>query len=1383
MSYFAPRTCTEIPEAGSHDRQQYAESRPLEDFRDKSAYVLLGAPGAGKTEAFKREADTSENYVTARDFLALSERPGSNGAPLFIDALDERRAGLSDGSTPLDEIRGKLSRLGCPRFRLSCREADWFGANDRTHLKAVSPNGEISVIRLDPLPEQEVSKVLRRNLEISDPPGFIASANEQGIGDLLSNPQTLRMLAKAVKHSGEQVFPRSRTDTFDLACRQLLSEHSDDHRLARGDFFNIDALLDAAGRLCAVQLLTGGQGYRLQGGTIHPDFPNLDHMAAEDIDTLAYVVRTKLFHAPSERHVAPIHRQVSEFLAARYLGGLIINGLPLRRVLSLMTGYDGAIVSELRGLSAWLAAHSKPGRTEIMARDPLGTLLYGDVRDWSVQEKVLLLEHLNRESKENPWSLAAIKSEARFGDISTKDMAGEIRQRLENSLRDDAWQSFISIVVEMLRYGELLPGIAEVLLDIARDGARWPRIRQSAISAFVRQRGDQSRAHSDLKSLIDDVYAEQVWDPDDDLLGRLLRELYPEMLTAPEVLKYLRAPRKPHDCLEYEHFWTYFLPTRSSNDQLACLLDRMSEDYKKPDGLLRPGNKPVFSIKRLPRIWLSHLLENSGGEIDRLQLFDWLGVAARVGDWEDDSEIVSTESGSIRSWLEHRPELCKWLLERGLQHCIELGECDNDTDFRNCMHMQQDRRLFRARMPEDYGRWCLEKALAAEDPNARKWLIRKVAVCAHRHRYAEGISIGTVTKVLRRQPALRKVLDETLRQMQESDTWNANFSQEQEIRRKQHQAQERRNLKPHESALRENRAEPGLLYKLALVYLGANSHFRSGTPKSRLFDLLGDDHDSVEAVLQGLRGSIDRSDIPTDDEVIKLSCEAKRHILAVPIFAGLEDRAAAASDHHVPLEDEKLRLALAVHYTEPYWSAYIGGDRSADQKSLWFPSVLKSRPCIVSEVLIKFAGAKLRNGADSVDGLYELARLKDYRELAQLATLPLLEVFPVRSSEAQLQDLRHLLYSALLNVGEGLADLIDKKLTNRSMNTAQRVWWLAAGLLLSPDQYVEELDAYVAGSKRRIENLERFFGVLSDMPPGLFQLLDVSALKLLIRHVGVNRDNAPAVWRSNTGEGGIVTQGMGASLRVRDFIHQLGSNLSPAAATALRELASDDRLTAWRSQLLNAADEQERTRREGDFQHCNLEQALAMLGNQEPANAADLAALVTDQLFEIGRNIRDGSASDWRQYWNVDSRNRPQEPRPEDACRDALLSDLQQRLSSLGIDAQPEPRYADDKRADISVSCNGFKVPVEIKKSCHRDVWSAIENQLVAKYARDPRADGYGIYIVFWFGNTEHCPPTPGTTGVPRNADALEQRLSGSLSDETRRKISICVIDVAKPQA
>ena len=295
----------------------------------------------------------------------------------------------------------------------------------------------------------------------------------------------------------------------------------------------------------------------------------------------------------------------------------------------------------------------------------------------------------------------------------------------------------------------------------------------------------------------------------------------------------------------------------------------------------------------------------------------------------------------------------------------------------------------------------------------------------------------------------------------------------------------------------------------------------------------------------------------------------------------------------------------------------------------------------------------------------------------------------------------------------------------------------------------------------------------------IFDALDVTALKLLIESLGSLY--RPYDWLDDESKSARSDLYHTAHL-VDSSIDKLASRPSHDATVALECLSGEPTLKPWRLKLQNATSRQREVRREANFCHPTVEQVLGVLDNRAPANAADLAALTMDVLSELAETIRHGNTSDWRQYWNVDSYNRAQDPKPEDACRDTLLSDLQQRLNPLGVDAQPEGTYADDKRADIRVSCGGFNVPVEIKQSKHSDLWTAIRQQLIAKYTRDPGADGYGIYLVFWFGRDRCKRPPDGP--VPETPDALRDQLlaTANLSPEERRKISVIVIDVSKPE-
>ncbi len=1331
VTYFAPRTCTEIGKNDSREEVENSPSLPLENFREVDAYVLLGSPGAGKTTVFKHEAEECENghYVTARDFITLGDnKPKLYSKTLFIDGLDEIRAGSADGRTPFDEIRAILDKLGYPRFRLSCRAADWFGTNDRNHLAAVSRGGEITVLRLDPLSNDATREILHDHPGISDTDDFINTARERGIGALLRHPQSLRMLADAV--AGED-WPETRRKTFERACEKLAHEHNSAHKLARQDHPSVPEILTAAGRLCAVQLLTGSAGYTLPGNEGNREYPGLEQIPCEKQNTLRHALHTRLFESPSEGRVVPVHRQIAEFLAARYLTNLIDKkGLPVGRILALVTGHDGGIVSELRGFSAWLAAHSKRSRLEIIARDPLGTILYGDIQRFSTDEKRQLLDCMRRETQRNPWFWRMIRMDSRLGDLATPDMKDIFQEALNDPGRDGAQQSLILILLESLKHGQILPVITDLMTEIVRDERWWPRVRRSALDVLIRYRKNGKLATTELKKLLTDVHTGSVLDSKDDLLGFLLRELYPGELSASDIWQYLRMPKDVHYFGAYKLFWTTCVPEKSTNTQLVKLLDALVERFDQLRSMFVDSPGQVIFLNHVPAVLLGRLLkETPPEEISSDRLFEWLRI---VSDRELQTPGEDTEA--IREWLTHNPDVQKEIMKLGLK------DCTGSPKVIECMYFVEHQ-LFNAEPPADFSEWCLEQAISQSDHNIAEWLEHKAAFFVYNYEQRLGSNTdlpGAFTK---------KLAD-----LKKGDALERQRQNQHETEMEQHRREWHDSVKPHETALRENRCKPAILHQLAKVYFGRFIDIGGKTPRDRFQNILGDDESLIEAVLVGLLESVHRDDIPDAAEIIGLATQNRSHYLALPFLVGLEK---IPKNEHFRLTGKQMSQALAFHYTMP-----------VDQKPDWYKRLLRSHPDVVSDVFIRYAHSQV-HGRPPTRFLYELAFDQDHVAVARLAAMPLLEKFPVRCTKSQLPDLSDLLWAALLHCEqEPFLELVDRKLSYSSMNVAQRVYWLVAGLFASPISYCEKLESYIAGNKRRTGNLAKLVVETgkASFPQALIERLDVAALQLLIRLLGAF----------------FGPRSIGVPDQVRNFIDQLASRASEDAAEALHDLTTDDHLQSWSAHLTDAAYRQDLVQREADFRlhHCDIDQVLATLDNLKPANAADLAALTFEYLREIASRIRDGNTSDWRQYWNLDQK-RPEHPRHEDLCRDTLLSDLETRMNSLNIEAQPEGRYADDKRSDIRVSYGYFNVPVEIKKSNHTKLWSAINKQLIPKYVRDPGTEGYGIYLVFWFGR-EFCQAPP--SGLrPRNATELEKRLLATLSEDKKRKIKVCVIDVAKP--
>ena len=1353
-----PRTCTEIV-TGDASRQQAKESQPLEDFRDTPAYVLLGDPGAGKTTAFGGECEALGEQacpITARDFLTFDPKnhPEWLGKTLFVDGLDEVRAGSSDARTPFDAIRGRLDALGRPRFRLSCREADWLGASDRGHLEAVSLDDKVAVLRLNPLTDSDIEKVLEAHPDVDDAGAFIAEANKRGVSDLLRNPQTLNLLAKAVA-GGDSRWPESRQETFGMACDQVVREHNRGHQTAtasRGSPTPAQ-LLDAAGCLCAVQLIAGVAGYTLHGQPDN-DYPALDQCEYDHPDWLRIVRGRKLFRGVgvSDNRFIPVHRRIAEFLGARYLAKVIGDQaapLPARRVIALVTGDDGTVVTEMRGLSAWLAAHCQEARLDLIERDPIGIGLYGDIQTFSSAEKSRLLNALKREGSRiepylDPQNDHSMNSMARraaiFSALATPDMEPAFKEVLATDDDSQDHQLFTNFVLHILVQGAPLPRLADQLLEITYDNNRFPHVREAALKAFIHNCRDGQGKVKKLKTLLADIQTGRVSSSDNHLLGILLTTLYPEAVTPSEVWTYFSREETPEP---FEKLgWLWDIVDGSSDEQVTEFLDNLSQRFSEL--------RPVLEIHHLGHLSLRLLargLKTHGDRLDTARLYDWLVV----GEGEDGYRSNSEAAQEVRSWLEQRPEVQKDLCLEGLRRWP-----DSDAFVPYIAHQ----RLYCATPPPAFGLWCLEQAVdrANTESPVGEYLLEMAFYWSGN----EGLPLEVLREYAQKNERLAARLDEwvasrtRMKQMElEHRERGRTFTEEQ----RQREAERLAHIRSNESALRENRAAPALLHQLATAYFGVG--FTSRGPTGVKEALRGDQR-LTQAALQAFRGAVDRQDVPGFEEILSLQAQGRLHYLAWPFLAGLAEIERTALDDAAQWDDNRIRKSLAFYYRIP-----LSGAQPA-----WYQRLLVTRPELVADVLMQCDAAEFRRGREHLLNFSHLNKIweSDHAQVFRHASLPLLRAFPVRCKLAHAGTLANLLWAAIRYADRpAFLNLAERKLTRTSMNTSQRIYWLAAGLVTSPTTYKDKLERFTQDQRQRVLHLTDF---LCRAPKHfLSNSVKTSQLEYLIRLVG--RHVKPVDILSDR----FYTSTGYASGLVKSLIQNLATFPAKAASDALASLLADPALSCWHDSLSQAQDAQRVIWRDASYRHPTIEQVCQTLKGGTPANPGDLAALVMDRLGELAVQIRKGNTDDWRQYWEG-LRGQSPAPKHEDDCRDALLSDLQQCLPQ-GVDAQPEGHYANDKRADIRVSYGGFEVPVEVKKNTHRDLWRAIRDQLMVRYASAPETDGYGIYLVFWFGRQYTQAPPSGHR--PADAAELKKRLEATLCAAEARKISVCVIDVSKP--
>ncbi|MYB34330.1 MAG: hypothetical protein F4X92_04260 [Gammaproteobacteria bacterium] len=1346
------RTCTFDKKSVGQGKQ--AESKPLGEYRDTPAYVLLGDPGSGKTTAFVRESEEQQDavFVSARDMVTfdVDDRPEWQNKTLFIDGLDEIRAGLPDFRTPFDRLRAALDKLGCPCFRISCREADWFGALDQEHLQTVSPDSKVLILHLDPLTENDIKHILPNHLNETDAGPFIEEAGNRGLGQLLANPLTLDLLAKAVD-SGE--WPTTRKEAFEQACRILSQEYNPEHSVGTGSqVTNPDQLLDTAGYLCAIQLMAGNAGYALSIVVKTSEFPFIEEIDDNDISFCRKTARTRLFKVYATGQVEPVHRHIAEYLAARHLSQLINGqGMPLGRILALITGEDGIVISGLRGLSAWLAVFCIGHRREIINRDPLGVVLYGDVRQFSRDDKRYLIHVLHKEARRYPGFRISHWKSSPFGSIATPDMENEFRHILTAPDRDSAYQEFALCVLDAMLHGDRISGLDDVLMDIVRTADWGLEVRFRALEVICRADEAGTKNMSRMKLLLDEINRGVIEDPMERLMGFLLMQLYPGIVTPETVFDYLHPPDDPGFIGFYTFFWSQILHEQSSEEDVKTLLDQIASraDIASPI----PGDFPLF------KKCMSNLLERGvnahGTSIETNRLHEWLGIGPE-NHWH--------RRESVRNWLGDHPEIQKKLIAFWKQNCRE------NEHFDLCMHRMQ-KRLYEAKPPVDYGLWCLgHLSASSSDEVAEYWLKQSVNAISNQQGNA-GLSLDEIGRAVENNGQHRDLLEKMLFCPVDDEDQAFYLSQDRQERQKR---EERRRwlkyVKSQRHSLRQGTAHPRLLYDLASAYFGLNPDVEGKTSSEQLLHLLGCDENLVECALEGFRRSIYRDDVPDAEEIFLLSTKNEEHWLGRAWLAGMVENTRINPDFALGLSDGPLRIALAF---------YLDGNFGSDKA--WFDRSLESRPEAIAETLIHYVSVTLGRKSGNIKTvrylMNKLAFEPEYASVARQAIPAMLKSFPARCNNEQLELLYAMLISAMKYLEmDTLRTQIEDKLNLSSMNAPQRVCWLVAGLVVSPEFFEKRLTEFMEGNESRVRHFAKFLSFerqdwlpLNDLP--------VSTVRLLVEILG--RYFAPYSLKGVV----LASSAIFTAEIIERMIHLLASDASLEAAETLVSLSENGHLEKWRHRILDARFNQRTVRREACFRHPNIDQVVSTLKNSTPANAGDLAALALDVLDDMARRIRDGNTDDYNQFWNEATSDSLATPKHEELCRDALLSDLQQRLAPWNIEAQPEGHYAEDKRADIRISFGGSDgpaIPLEIKKNSHPDLWKAIRNQLIECYAKDDRAAGYGIYVVFWFGFSNKMPLSPKGRR-PRRPEELADSLREDLTDEEKRKISVCVIDVTSP--
>jgi hypothetical protein len=1302
--------------------------------------VLVGDPGAGKSHLFEELAQTEKVAVqSARSFL--NTPPAATDATLFIDALDERRAGRSDQAT-IDLIVQKLFLTNAKRVRVACREHDWLGGTD---LAAFHPyfarSGGHVVLALEPLTEAEQRDILTKT-GVSEPQQFIKEAERRGLSEFLVNPQNLIMLAEVVL---KKAWPTTRRELFEDATILLLKEHNLAHVRGGGGQYAVGEVRPPASAACALRLISDVEGISLAEAEIDPRHPSYRTIPfAKPEITLASLGR-RTFRALGNEVVDYSHRVRAEYAAAGWLAQKIRNGLPLSRVQALI-GIDGVPAPELRGMHAWLAVLLPEFSDAIIDADPFGILIYSDPHSLGLSQRVRLLEALSRLAADDPYFRSEENAPAAISALCRPDMV----QHLKNKLQDAGTPfGFKLLILDALGLAPPLPSLQKEIVAIVSNptvpfGLKVPAMRAAAHLGATSTKA-MVKIYHQLGESADDIR----------LRTYLLSKFYVGNFSAKEVSNLYNAASRCKEELLTGVLWqiSSSIPTH----EIPIVLDAVLTGR---DAALESERNRSEREHFIERLITRSLQENAEG-VSGQRLWVWLEMRSAIrGDHNN------RQFDGIKTLLSERPELARATFEAAV---------DGYAPEAPLWHFSSRLRQY---LPYSFDaepvRWLTSRLLAGIADDEKRRALYQLALSSIYGNPDENITIFETLYELAEiatdlQPIRSSLLISTIEGWQAGDKRRAAAELEKRITGRQ------RNLR--QFAIDQSRVKNGthlgwMIWAADVYFANFNNVDGAKSPRERLEDELG--AENTVAVLEGFKSFVRTGALPTLNDLAVAESKNSYPRLWRAFLAGM-DELWLETPSVSGFSDDALKVFVGLDLLLPTWSKHeTGTERDAHA---WKDHIASTKPTLIRDAYLFLAEAGLKKNEEHVPGLYELlndATLAPFRgEIA----LYLLETYP----EMPPQRLEELLQVALTQSAQSLVlDLARKKIDlDTSLNDEQRQLWALAAYLLSPATYHAALETLAAGTPSIVWRMRALTSYDRDSKSKQTFAIEPLQWHLLARITANHFEN---VGHPRGGWSGDENPWDAADY-VRSILDALSADMSARTTDILQQLAVDPAMVTYVDSIKHALANQRVRYREMTYRQPNWEETIATLSGGPPANVADLQALVAEHLQEISRRVGTQNIDVYKDFWNEDSHGRPVDPKIEESARNVLLGLLKTRLDPLGVIAEPEGHMVADKRADITAALPGRKLILELKRDIHPELWSAPATQLDRFYTRDPDASGYGIFGVFWYGTHRKgtIPKHPKSITAPTTALELETMLNELILADHRSKLQAVVIDVSIP--
>lgn len=1233
-----------------------------------------------------------------------------------------------------------------PRIRLSCRVADWLGETDLSLFKSYFNNSPYVVVSLEPLNESEVATILSEK-GVEDTEEFIRVAQSHKIEGLLTNPQTLIMLQEVV---GQGSWPETKRELYESSIKILLAEHNRERMGPGLGQYGSEELIASAGAACASILISGVSGISLVENNYGSDFPSYRSLPVDDLGKAQACLMRRAFSLVNvdQEAVSYIHRTIAEFIAAKWLTDKVRGGLPVRRIQSLIC-IEEHPAPELRGLHAWLATLLAEHSATLISNDPFGILMYGDPASLSLSYRKFLLHALEKLSKVDPWFRSGDWSDSPLGALSGPDMVESFQRILSDP---NATSDLRSVVLGAIRNGPPLPEISADLRKILVDPKATYHDQSEAVDALLSVIPDGKR---EVTKIFSSTLSSKPSTAR--LRAHILSQMYTNLFIPTDVFSVFNDVL--NDTNEHSIGELWYLVDSLPDESFPDILDLLCDLQCGKDIDLNRRNKydveSAFS-RMLARVLRSDIPKQPA------RLWHWLLALHKFC-----GRMHGGNQDDIRDWLSHNQPI--------VLNIFRIACNDLDLESTRWSFLYDFQNVTMHSLPYGDLAKCVLKILKSKDTFTDKECFLYD-------------SLGSIVFIIP-NPSFRDLFDEFFRfadghkRLQEIrdnrcrceiEDWRREDNTrkiEDMCKQNQRMTQNRANLEKTKESIRSGQHLKNLGW-LAEVYFG---HFididNELTPVERLRTEIGDN--LLTAALEGFSAVINRSELPSPTNVALLSVKGQYFSWWYAVLLGMDEewlKKGALCD----FSDTVLKSALAIAIEFPTNAS----DKNEPVRQ-WMDRIYVERPDLVQSVFEDIARVELQFRKRNSSVLYSIAQSEQTKSWRAKLALRLLSDFPSATPD----DLRNMLLATIFDpeCHNDLIEIAKATISTRGLvKMEQKAMWLATGFLLSNHDFQSLLMRY---TKSRVwviwtvkDIIEHAYVRNSSEP----HALTISQYEYLIKLFGENFDNVSSPTSTWSGD----QNPWNAAEFVKKEIDTLSANAERDAFVALRRLLNNDKLASYHNYLRHAIASQAVIRREAAFKQPSWSETIEVLRGGRPANIADLHALILDHLRTLKSEIRQSNTDKYKSFWRCDRYGAVDTPEIEDICRDRLIDLMKPHLLPLQIRVEPEGHMVADKRSDIVIMPPpGLKLPLELKRDTHSDLWEACISQLDRLYTRDPEAEGYGIYCAFWFGKKRKgsIPTPPNRINRPKSAKDLEIALRSLIPSDKRHSLEAVVIDVTPP--